>query len=39
MANKSYASSEIGGEESRYGAGPENSKDFNSAYSKVIIFQ
>ncbi len=38
MMNKSYASSEIGGEESRYGANdPEYSKDFNSAYSKVKI--
>ena len=36
MANKSYASSEIGGEESRYlNNDPECSKDFNSAYSKV----
>jgi hypothetical protein len=35
MANKSYASSEIG-DESRYGqADPEFSKDFNQAYSKV----
>ena len=32
MANKSYASSELGGEESRYGGDPEYSKDFNSAY-------
>jgi hypothetical protein len=36
MANKSYASSEIGGEDSRYGTNdPEYSRDFNSAYSKV----
>ena len=35
MVNKSYASSEIGGEESRFGGDPEYSKDFNSAYSKV----
>lgn len=31
MANKSYASSEIAGEESQ-NADPEFSKDFNSAY-------
>lgn len=36
MANKSYASSEIGGEDSRYGD-PEYSRDFNSAYSKVTF--
>jgi len=36
MANKSYASSELGGEESRYGGDPEYSKDFNSAYQKVM---
>jgi hypothetical protein len=34
MANKSYASSEIGGDESQV-ADPEFSKDFNSAYAKV----
>lgn len=34
MANKSYASSEIGGDESHNGD-PEFSKDFNSAYAKV----
>ena len=34
MANKSYASSEIGGEETNT-AGPEQSKDFYSAYQKV----
>jgi hypothetical protein len=34
LANKSYASSEIGGEESHNGD-PEYSKDFNSAYHKV----
>jgi hypothetical protein len=33
MVNKSYASSEIGGDESH--GGPECSKDFNSAYAKV----
>ena len=37
MANKSYASSELGGEESRYGGDPEYSKDFNSAYQKVEL--
>ena len=37
MANKSYASSEIGGDESHYGD-PEFSKDFNSAYQKVNHF-
>lgn len=31
MVNKSYASSEMGGEDS-INAGPEYSKDFNSAY-------
>jgi hypothetical protein len=36
MANKSYASSEIGGDESQV-ADPESSKDFNSAYSKVCV--
>ncbi len=36
MANKSYASSEIGGDEDQV-ADPETSKDFNSAYSKVYI--
>lgn len=34
-ANKSYASSEIGGDESRYGD-PEVAKDFNSAYAKLV---
>jgi len=33
MANKSYASSEIGGESEQAHAGdPEYAKDFNSAY-------
>ena len=31
MANKSFASSELGGDESHYGD-PEFSKDFSSAY-------
>jgi len=31
MANKSYASSDVGGDESHLGD-PEFSKDFNSAY-------
>lgn len=35
MINKSYASSEIGGEEAR-GVDPEYSKDFNSAYAKLV---
>lgn len=35
MANKSYASSEIGGESDVNGGDPEFSKDFNSAYQKV----
>ena len=35
MANKSYASSEIGGDESRYGVDPEGSKDFKAAYQQV----
>jgi hypothetical protein len=34
MANKSFASSGVGGEESHYGD-PEYARDFNSAYSKV----
>jgi|JI7StandDraft_1071085.scaffolds.fasta_scaffold433768_1 hypothetical protein len=34
MANKSYASSDVGGDESHV-ADPEFSKDFNSAYAKV----
>lgn len=34
MANKSYQSSEIGGDESHFGD-PEFAKDFNSAYQKV----
>ena len=37
MANKSYASSEIGGDESRYGVDPEGSKDFKAAYQQVSI--
>lgn len=36
MANKSYASSEMGGEEDHNGD-PEFSKDFNSAYQKVVF--
>jgi hypothetical protein len=36
MANKSYASSEIGGGEESVNGDPEFSKDFNSAYQKVI---
>jgi len=36
MANKSYASSEIGGEDSRYGD-PENAKDFKAAYQRVQL--
>lgn len=35
MANKSYASSDVGGDESHV-ADPEFSKDFNSAYSKLV---
>jgi hypothetical protein len=35
MANKSYASSEMGGQEEDHSGDPEFSKDFNSAYSKV----
>ena len=35
MANKSYASSDVGGDESHYFNDPEHSKDFNSAYQKV----
>jgi hypothetical protein len=35
MANKSYASSEIGGGEESVHGDPESSKDFNSAYQKV----
>jgi hypothetical protein len=35
MANKSYASSDVGGDESHYYNDPEHSKDFNSAYQKV----
>ena len=38
MANKSYASSEIGGGEDSHFGDPEFSKDFNSAYSKVMSF-
>lgn len=34
MANKSYASSNVGDDESHYND-PEFSKDFNSAYQKV----
>jgi hypothetical protein len=32
MANKSYASSEIGGDETHNNQDPEYAKDFNSAY-------
>jgi hypothetical protein len=39
MANKSYASSEIGGDESRYTQDPEVSKDFRSAYQQVIYIK
>lgn len=35
MANKSYASSEVGADESRFGQDPEGSKDFNKAYQQV----
>lgn len=35
MANKSYASSEVGGDESRFHE--EVQKDFGAAYNKVII--
>lgn len=35
MANKSYASSELGADES-HGGFPEGGKDFNSAYAKVL---
>lgn len=37
MANKSYASSEIGGDESRYTQDPETAKDFRSAYQQVSL--
>lgn len=39
MANKSYASSEIGGDESRYGVDPEDAKDFKAAYQQVTIIR
>ena len=38
MANKSYASSEIGGGDEDHAGDPEFSRDFNSAYSKVYRY-
>ncbi len=35
MANKSYASSDVGGEDSHFGD-PEYHTDFNAAYSKLV---
>jgi hypothetical protein len=37
LANKSYASSEMGNQSEITGSAPENSKDFNSAYQKVSL--